>query len=192
MTKRPSTLPPSPSPTPFRHPPPPTPFPRPPPPPPLPPHPPSPPSPSHPLLPHYSLEVFSLSGEHLREIRGDWWTPYQVLHFDGRLYLFETVSELGGESEDDEASTTVTAEMKAAKKSERDSVGKRVFALSLQGETLQVWRPPEHTDPILEDPWIYNMCTLSSGRGHGRVDHRLILRLGPSSEDQRFVALYGV
>jgi hypothetical protein len=109
-----------------------------------------------------------------------------------RKKLTAAATAVEGESEDDEASTTVTAEMKAEKKSERDSVGKRVFALSLQGETLQVWRPPEHTDPILEDPWIYNMCTLSSGRGHGRVDHRLILRLGPSSEDQRFVALYGV
>ena len=60
-----------------------------------------------------------------------------MLHFDGRLYLFETVSELGDEFEDDEASTTVTAEMKAEIKAERDSVDKRVFALSLQGETLQ-------------------------------------------------------
>ena len=110
----------------------------------------------------------------------------RVLHFDGRLYLFETVSELGDEFEDDEASTTVTAEMKAEIKAERDSVGKRVFALSLQGETLQVWRP-EHTDPILKDHWIYNMCTLSSG--HGRLDQTLILR---HANPQRFVALYGV
>ena len=109
-----------------------------------------------------------------------------MLHFNGRLYLFETVSELGDEFEDDEASTTVTAEMKAEIKAERDSVGKRVFALSLQGETLQVWRP-EHTDPIFKDHWIYNMCTLSSG--HGRLDQTLILR---HANPQRFVALYGV
>ena len=89
------------------------------------------------------------------------WTPQQVLHFNGRLYLIEYVPETGF---DDDAGD------------DRASVGKRVFALSLQGETLQVWRPQASSH------WLYTMSIM---------DNKLILRVGESQRVE-FVALWGV
>ena len=111
-----------------------------------------------------TLQVFSLAGERLREVRGDWWAPQQVLHFNGRLYLFEYVPELGFGDEDGEENV------------ERASVGKRLFVLSLQGETLQVWRPQ------VSSHWLYGMCIMGD---------KLILRVG-ESQSVDTVALWGV
>ena len=52
----------------------------------------------------YSLQVFSLAGEHLREVSGDFRVPLQVQHFKERLYLLdeeEHAEEAGGEDDDD-------------------------------------------------------------------------------------------
>ena len=111
-----------------------------------------------------TLQVFSLAGERLREVRGDWWAPQQVLHFNGRLYLFEYVPELGFGDEDGEENV------------ERASVGKRLFVLSLQGETLQVWRPQ------VSSHWLYGMCIMGD---------KLILRVG-ESQSVDTVGLWGV
>ena len=108
-----------------------------------------------------------MGGDHLREVRGDWWPAQQVLHFNGRLYLFECDTDdglgAGSDDSDDDVDTS--------------SVGKRIFALSLAGETLQVWRPP------ISSEWIYNMCIM------GR---ELIVRQGVSPSNLYFVALSGV
>ena len=88
-----------------------------------------------------------------------------MLHRNGRLYLFEWVPEDGWANEDDDDDDD-----------DRASVGKRVFVLSLQGETLQVWRPQ------ISSHWLYNMCIM---------DNKLILRLGESQQVE-FVALWGV
>jgi len=115
------------------------------------------------------LQVFSLAGEHLHEVRGDWWAPQQVLHFNGRLYLFECDPDDGlGDYRDENDDDSDDG---------RASVGKRVFVLSLQGETLQVWRPQ------LSSYYIYNMCILG---------HKLILRLGEPPNHLQFVALWGL
>ena len=112
------------------------------------------------------LQVFSLAGEHLREVRGDWWAPEQVLHFNGRLYLFEHVPEIGFHDDGDENP-----------ESKRLFVGKRLFVLSLQGETLQVWRPRA------SDHWLYGMCMMGN---------KLILRVGKPSNAVENVALWAL
>ena len=68
------------------------------------------------------LKVFSLAGAHLRTIRGEWAEPYQLLHVDGRLYLSEF--------------------------EDTGDTGHRIFVLTPQGETLQVWKPGEGEEPV--------------------------------------------
>ena len=68
------------------------------------------------------LQVFSLSGEHRRDITGAFWRPCIVKHFDGRLYVVEN------EDPPDEIPDEVCAKL-----------GKRIFVLTPQGETLQVY-----------------------------------------------------
>jgi hypothetical protein len=86
-----------------------------------------------------SLHVFSLAGEYLRAIRGPWREPRSVTQHKGRLF----VCEYAGSGEEpwgweygldggvllDEANWS--AEKKAA--------GKRIFVVTPQGETLQVF-----------------------------------------------------
>ena len=117
-----------------------------------------------------SLEVFSLAGVHLRHIRGDFKVPQQVLHYNGRLYLLEGSDELS--CLDDDAS------------SEELSISKRVFELSLQGETLQIWAAfTGELDPVCPFFqrwfWIYGMCVMGD---------KLILRQG-GAETKKLVAL---
>ena len=112
------------------------------------------------------LQVFSLAGEHLREVRGEWGAPEQVLHFNGRLYLFEHVPEIGFHDDGDENA-----------ESKRLCVGKRLFVLSLQGETLQVWRPRA------SDHWLHGMCMMGS---------KLVLRVGKSPNGVENVALWAL
>ena len=64
------------------------------------------------------LQVFSLAGEHRRSIAGEWKKPEKVCFAKDRLYLVESV--LG-----------------------QEGVGRRIFVLSLQGDTLQVYAHPE-------------------------------------------------
>ena len=82
------------------------------------------------------LHVFSLAGEHLRTIpRGDWRQPSQLLHYDGRLYLCEHP----GDEEDHEGDEEEKSKANEDWSEERRPAGKRIFVLTPQGETLQVW-----------------------------------------------------
>jgi hypothetical protein len=85
------------------------------------------------------LRVFSLAGEYLREIRGPWREPRYVTHCKGRLYVSEFTrwdegewaTEYGPDGEELDDEEDWSAEKKAA--------GKRIFVVTPQGETLQVF-----------------------------------------------------
>ena len=74
------------------------------------------------------LHVFSLDGTPLREVRGDWRAPRQMLHHNGRLYLKEW-DEMDWEEFD-------------PKNEEARAASRRIFVLTPKGQTLQVWRIP--------------------------------------------------
>ena len=69
-----------------------------------------------------SLEVFSLAGEHRRSITGEWKQPGTLCHVRGRLYLIE-------EEDEDEGAEGSASSLQ----------GKRIFVLSEQGDTLEVY-----------------------------------------------------
>ena len=80
----------------------------------------------------HRLQVFSLSGEHLRDINGGsgrFWCPWQLIHFDGRLYVLEEYGTAPGEDEDFDADTAAA-----------EHLGRRVFVLTLAGDVLQVYK----------------------------------------------------
>ena len=71
------------------------------------------------------LQVFSLAGEHCRSITGEWKRPASLCVMKDRLYLVESYNpEEDGPYED------------------RQTRGRRIFVLSLQGDTLQVYAIP--------------------------------------------------
>ena len=71
------------------------------------------------------LQVFSLTGEHHRSITGEWKRPSSLCVMKDRLYLVEHYeSEAGGPYKDSQTRA------------------RRIFVLSLQGETLQVYPIP--------------------------------------------------
>ena len=61
------------------------------------------------------IHAFSFAGEHLREIRGDWHSPQELCFANERLYLIEQKADDDGPE------------------------GKRIFVLTPQGETLQIY-----------------------------------------------------
>jgi hypothetical protein len=69
-----------------------------------------------------SIHVFSLAGEFLREMHGNWSHPSKLLCFNNRLYLIE------------QAEFDMQAEGYA-------NASKRILVLTLQGERIQVWQP---------------------------------------------------
>jgi hypothetical protein len=71
------------------------------------------------------LQVFSLAGEHRRSITGKWKRPSSLCVVKDRLYLTETC-----DFEEDEPLEDLR------------SRGRRIFVLSLQGDTLQVYPIP--------------------------------------------------
>ena len=75
------------------------------------------------------LQVFSLAGEHRRSITGEWNAPAGLCFAKDRLYLIES-----GLDEQD---------------SKDPLQGRRIFVLSLQGETLQVYTMPLYADEVL-------------------------------------------
>ena len=101
----------------------------------------------------WSVHVFSLAGEHLRELFGDWREPKYLLHVNGRLYLSEQDDEIDEEAEYGEWSQ------------ERKEAGRRVFVLTLEGQTLQVWKAPGGADV----------------RGMGVFQNELMVATGSSS-----------
>ena len=72
------------------------------------------------------LQVFSLAGEHRRSITGEWKRPTGLCFVKDRLYLLEEADD----DEDEEGELINPLQ------------GGRIFVLSLQGETLQVYTHP--------------------------------------------------
>ena len=72
------------------------------------------------------LQVFSLAGEHRRSITGQWKQPNQLCFVKDRLYLIEEQ-----DYEKDEEGELINP-----------LGGRRIFVLSLQGDTLQVYTHP--------------------------------------------------
>jgi len=68
------------------------------------------------------LQVFSLAGEHRRSITGEWKRPLALCFVKDRLYLVENANDEGEEGE-------LVDPLQ----------GRRIFVLSLQGDTLQVY-----------------------------------------------------
>jgi hypothetical protein len=85
------------------------------------------------------LHVFSLAGEYLRAIRGPWREPRYVTHCKGRLFVTEYrgedeeewATEYGPDGEELDDEEDWSADKRAA--------GKRIFVVTPQGETLQVF-----------------------------------------------------
>ena len=77
------------------------------------------------------LQVFSLAGEHRRSITGEWTKPALLCFAKDRLYLVE--DEDDEEEEDEEEGEGEDGRL----------CGKRIFVLSLQGDTLQVFTLPD-------------------------------------------------
>ena len=69
------------------------------------------------------LQVFSLAGEHRRSITGEWDRPEDLCFVKDRLYLVEMADYMYEEDEEGEL----------------NPAGRRIFMLSLQGETLDVY-----------------------------------------------------
>ena len=72
------------------------------------------------------LQVFSLAGEHRRSITGEWKRPRSLCFVKDRLYLVEDAADYN-----EEGNRINTLQ------------GRRIFVLSLQGETLQVYTHPD-------------------------------------------------
>ena len=77
------------------------------------------------------LQVFSLAGEHRRSITGEWKRPADLCFIKDRIYLVEDGSS---EDEEDDGEEDASAT--------NPTHGRRIFVLSLQGETLQVYTVP--------------------------------------------------
>jgi len=84
------------------------------------------------------LQVFSLAGEHHRSIVGEWKRPLRLCAMKDRLYLVEEE-----EAEEDEEEHAEDAEdEEEIQRSDSSKRGRRMFVLSLQGETLQIFPFP--------------------------------------------------
>ena len=68
------------------------------------------------------MQVFSLAGEHRRSITGEWKRPLALCFVKDRLYLVENANDEGEEGEHFDPLH-----------------GRRIFVLSLQGDTLQAY-----------------------------------------------------
>ena len=88
------------------------------------------------------LQVFSLAGEHRRSITGEWKWPLALCFVKDRLYLLESPLEAAGDAASDEAHLLNPLQ------------GRRIFVLSLQGETLQVYTHP------IEEQTFAGLCCL--------------------------------
>ena len=75
------------------------------------------------------LQVFSLTGEHRRSIKGEWKSPYRICFAKDRLYLVEKVPE--EDDEDDEG-----ADGDGDTSIPWPGQGRQIIVLSLLGDTL--------------------------------------------------------
>merc|ERR1712166_826640 len=74
------------------------------------------------------LQLFSLAGEHRRSITGEWKQPSSLCVMKDRLYLVEK--------------RPYPREYGPSPYEDKHIPGRRIFVLSLQGETLQVYPIP--------------------------------------------------
>ena len=112
------------------------------------------------------LQVFSLAGEHRRSITGEWKRPRSLCFVKDRLYLVEETDD-----EEDEEGELINPLQ-----------GRRIFVLSLQGETLQVY-----THPVEGQIFSHGLCCFE-------FDGKAKL-LAPVQDDGKFVevvALLGI
>merc|ERR1712194_222498 len=79
------------------------------------------------------LQVFSLAGEHRRSITGEWKKPVALCLVKDRPYLVEEGDKEVDENADDEDDEGELLYPLG---------GRRIFVLSLQGDTLQVYTNP--------------------------------------------------
>ena len=107
------------------------------------------------------LEVFSLAGEHRRSITGEWKRPLTLCFVKDRLYLLEQCDD----DEDEEGNLIYPLQ------------GRRIFVLSLQGDTLQVYTHPDEGQ-IFDDLCCFDGKLLApvQDRSHlGRYEHVVAL-----------------
>ena len=88
-----------------------------------------------------ALQVYSIAGEHLREITGQWARPLALCVVADRLYLVE---EAAPEEEEEEEGDMPLFEFKP---------GRRIVVMSLQGATLQVY-----TNPVEGHTFSHALC----------------------------------
>ena len=114
------------------------------------------------------LQIFALTGEHLRTIaRGDWRQPEQLLHCGGRLYLRERAGEDEEHNDDDEES-----DGEETWSEDRRSAGRRIFVLTPQAKTLQVWKTPG--DELVKNMYLLGRRLLVQVRS--RAGPKLVLK----------------
>ena len=107
------------------------------------------------------LQVFSLAGEHRRSITGEWKQPSWLCFVKDRLYLIED-----HDYEKDEEGELINP-----------LGGRRIFVLSLQGDTLQVYTHPDEGQ-IFDDLCCFDGKLLApvQDRSHlGRYEHVVAL-----------------
>ena len=96
------------------------------------------------------LQVFSLAGEHRRSITGEWKRPKALCFVKDRLYLIE---EADTEEEDDDGNLINPLQ------------GRRIFVLSLQGETLQVYTQHPVEGQVFKSLCCFDSKLLAAVRG---------------------------
>lgn len=112
----------------------------------------------------HRIQVFSLTGQHVRTIRGEFWAPWQLCFVTDRMYLLEA----GWTSLEQTANCPAAAHAK---------LQRRLLVLTPEGDTLQVYEgePHEKIDGVTP------------------FDGKLFLRAyDPTACSGRLVALQGV
>ena len=102
----------------------------------------------HQLCGKRRLQVFSLSGQSLRKISGEWWEARCLTAMNDRLYL----TEFGGDDADSDASE---------EGDEHPDYGKRIFVLTRDGTPLQIFRIDNL--PHIEMDHIWHMVGVPRG-----------------------------
>ena len=106
------------------------------------------------------LQVFSLAGEHRRSITGEWKQPHALCLVKDRLYLVEEKHDEKDDDEEDEED-----EGKLVKVLQ----GRRIFALSLQGETLEVYTHPVEGQTFSGDLCYFDGKLLAPVQGESQL-----------------------
>ena len=121
------------------------------------------------------LHAFSFSGEHLREMRGDWGLPRSLCFVEDRLYLIEYQGLFSAEESDGRENNE-----------QLEGSGRRIFVLTPEGSTLQVYSPDEGSFPAVALSLIqYSFLC--------HFDGRLVMHWSAAGvADDHFFALRGI